>query len=184
MADLREPYVLAGFDGPPPSVRALQWAAKEARLRGLPLLVCHAWSPPYPSPPPGSPYLRGIREAARLVGEKGLLIAREAAPHTLVRATLQAGPAAAVLANHSSGASLAVVGAHEPTGFTRRAASSPAMRLPAYGHCPVIVVRKTAEPYGPIVVGPEGCTVLIVFQEAAKSNTIPLGKAKRLEPVG
>lgn len=34
--------------------------------------------------------------------------------------------------------------------------------------------------YGPIVVGPEGCTVLIVFQEAAKSNTIPLGKAKNL----
>jgi len=34
--------------------------------------------------------------------------------------------------------------------------------------------------YGPIVVGPEGCTVLIVFQEAAKSNTIPLGKAKKL----
>jgi hypothetical protein len=27
-------------------------------------------------------------------------------------------------------------------------------------------------------VGPAGCTVLIVFQEAAKSNTIPLGKAK------
>jgi anti-sigma factor ChrR (cupin superfamily) len=34
--------------------------------------------------------------------------------------------------------------------------------------------------YGPIVVGPEGCTVLIVFQEAAKANTIPLGKAKKL----
>ena len=32
--------------------------------------------------------------------------------------------------------------------------------------------------YGPITIGPEGCTVLIVFQEAAKSNTIPLGKAK------
>lgn len=32
--------------------------------------------------------------------------------------------------------------------------------------------------YGPITVGPEGCTVLIVFQEAAKSNMIPLGKAK------
>ena len=34
--------------------------------------------------------------------------------------------------------------------------------------------------YGPIVVGPEGCTVLIVFQEAAKSNTIPLGKVRSL----
>lgn len=32
--------------------------------------------------------------------------------------------------------------------------------------------------YGPITVGPDGCTVLIVFQEAAKSNTIPLGRAK------
>ena len=32
--------------------------------------------------------------------------------------------------------------------------------------------------YGPIVVGPEGCTVLIVFQEAAKSNTVPLGRAR------
>lgn len=31
--------------------------------------------------------------------------------------------------------------------------------------------------YGPITVGPDGCTVLIVFQEAAKSNTIPLGKS-------
>ena len=32
--------------------------------------------------------------------------------------------------------------------------------------------------YGPIVVGAQGCTVLIVFQEAGKANTIPLGKAK------
>jgi len=31
--------------------------------------------------------------------------------------------------------------------------------------------------YGPIMVGPEGCTVIIVFQEAAKGNAIPLGKA-------
>jgi anti-sigma factor ChrR (cupin superfamily) len=33
--------------------------------------------------------------------------------------------------------------------------------------------------YGPIRVGEEGCTVLIVFQEAGKSNTIPLGKARK-----
>jgi anti-sigma factor ChrR (cupin superfamily) len=33
--------------------------------------------------------------------------------------------------------------------------------------------------YGPIKVGPEGCTVLIVFQEAAKAITIALGKAKK-----
>lgn len=33
--------------------------------------------------------------------------------------------------------------------------------------------------YGPIKVGPEGCTVLIVFQEAAKANAIPFGKAAK-----
>ena len=32
--------------------------------------------------------------------------------------------------------------------------------------------------YGPITVGPEGCTVLIVFQEAGLANTIPMGKAR------
>lgn len=32
--------------------------------------------------------------------------------------------------------------------------------------------------YGPIVIGPEGCTVVIVFQEATGANTIALGKAK------
>ncbi|KHK91168.1 cupin domain-containing protein [Novosphingobium malaysiense] len=30
--------------------------------------------------------------------------------------------------------------------------------------------------YGPIVIGPQGCTVLIVFQEAARAMTIPKGQ--------
>ncbi|MCP3732798.1 hypothetical protein M9978_20470 [Sphingomonas sp. MG17] len=33
--------------------------------------------------------------------------------------------------------------------------------------------------YGPIKVGPEGCTVLIVFQNGAKSPPMMLGKAKQ-----
>lgn len=34
--------------------------------------------------------------------------------------------------------------------------------------------------YGPIKVGPDGCTVMIVFQAASKSAPIPLGAAKKL----
>ena len=37
--------------------------------------------------------------------------------------------------------------------------------------------------YGPIVVGPEGCTVIIVFQQASGAMTIPLGKAKATEDI-
>ena len=43
---------------------------------------------------------------------------------------------------------------------------------------------KAGTGYGPITIGPEGCTVVIVFQEAAGANTIPLGKAKALAEAG
>lgn len=171
MPDFGDSYVLAGFDGPPPSVRALRWAAREARLRELPMLVCHAWHPPSPFPP-GSQFLTCIRESAQRIVDTGLLIARDEAPHTTVRGLLQAGPAPAVLANQSFGAALAVVGAHEPASFTRHASQSPAIRLPAYGHCPVIVVRKIIRPGGPIVAGVDGSAVseavlAFAYEEAA-----------------
>jgi len=38
--------------------------------------------------------------------------------------------------------------------------------------------------YGPIEVGPDGCTVLIVFQEAAGSMMQPLGKNRELTATG
>lgn len=37
---------------------------------------------------------------------------------------------------------------------------------------------KAGTGYGPIKIGAEGCTVVIVFQDATGANTIPLGKAK------
>ncbi len=38
---------------------------------------------------------------------------------------------------------------------------------------------KAGTGYGPIVIGPQGCTVVIVFQDATGANTIPLGKARQ-----
>ncbi len=37
---------------------------------------------------------------------------------------------------------------------------------------------KAGTGYGPITIGPEGCTVVIVFQNATGANMVPLGKAK------
>lgn len=39
-------------------------------------------------------------------------------------------------------------------------------------------LAKGGAGYGPIVVGPEGCSVIIMFQEAAGAMTVPLGKAR------
>jgi anti-sigma factor ChrR (cupin superfamily) len=37
---------------------------------------------------------------------------------------------------------------------------------------------KAGAGYGPIRIGPDGCTVVIVFQDASGANTIPLGREK------
>ena len=39
---------------------------------------------------------------------------------------------------------------------------------------------KAGAGYGPITIGPDGCTVMIVFQNAAGANTVAVGKAKAL----
>jgi anti-sigma factor ChrR (cupin superfamily) len=44
-----------------------------------------------------------------------------------------------------------------------------------------IRLAKAGAGYGPIVIGPEGCTVLIVFQHATGAMTLPVGKAREAE---
>ncbi|WP_018549594.1 universal stress protein [Streptomyces sp. LaPpAH-108] len=48
--------VTVGFDGSPESRRAADWAAREARLRALPLRVVHVWEP-VPEPMAQAPLL-------------------------------------------------------------------------------------------------------------------------------
>jgi len=40
------PGIVVGIDGSEGSERALDWAAAEARIRGVPLKLLHAWYPP------------------------------------------------------------------------------------------------------------------------------------------
>jgi len=59
---MQMPGVLAGFDGSAPNARALEWAAGEARIRGVPLTVCNVWARPDPSAvTPITPNPRGER---------------------------------------------------------------------------------------------------------------------------
>jgi nucleotide-binding universal stress UspA family protein len=161
--------VLVGFDGSPESMRALRWAADEARLRRLPLVVCHAWDWPYPEPT--------MRDTLRKLGQQilddGIVIARRAAPSITVSGRLVAGSAREVLVNQSQNAALMVIGAQGNTASIDQALGSAAVQLPAYAHCPVLVVRETAQGRGrPIVVGVDGSAASeaalgFAFEEAA-----------------
>ncbi len=166
------PYVLVGFDGSAAGERALRWAAEEARLRRMPLVVCHAWDWPYPTPPSGPVALDTVRAMAGHVLDKGVRMARGTAPRTRTRGRLIAGPAPPILIDQSRDASLALVGTQRDRAFADMAAGSSALRLPAYAHCPVIVVRGVADRGRPIVVGVDGsaasdAALAFGFEEAA-----------------
>ena len=51
--------VLVGYDGSEGSTRALDWAAEDARRRGLPLTMLHSWDPRAGGWPPCPRLIRG-----------------------------------------------------------------------------------------------------------------------------
>ncbi|MEV5748479.1 universal stress protein [Actinoallomurus sp. NPDC052308] len=172
MATFDGSYVLVGFDGSPGAERALRRAVEEARVRRLPLTVCHAWHWPYPVPPSGPEALETARRMGRHTLEHGVFVARQLRPALTVRPRFATGPASAVLIDESENAALAVVGSHGRGGFAGLGAGSTALHLAAYGHCPVLVMRDDPEPGGPIVVGVDGspaaeAALAFAYEEAA-----------------
>jgi nucleotide-binding universal stress UspA family protein len=165
-------YVLVGYDGSAESERALRWAVDEARLRRMPLTVCHAWHWPYPVPPSGPQAVETVRRMAQHTLDRGVFIAQEASPRTPVRGRLADGPAPAMLVNQSKNAALAVIGTHGAGAFAGLEAGSSAVQLPSYAHCPVVVVRGAPDRSRPVVVGVDGsaasdAALAFGFEEAA-----------------
>jgi nucleotide-binding universal stress UspA family protein len=146
-------YILVGYDGTKAAEGALRWAAQEARLRLLPLRVCHAWRWPYPN----------------IYIDHGLTLARQMAPGARVRGTLTDGPAYTALMHEAENAEMTVVGSHEPGDLS---VDSTALRVPARAHRPVVVVRSSATRHGEVVVGVDGsagadAALAFAFEEAA-----------------
>ncbi|XRQ14463.1 universal stress protein [Actinomadura welshii] len=156
--------VVAGYDGSPASEAAVRWAAAEARLRGVPLTVAHAWDM-YAAVGAMAVPAVDLREAAEAVAAEGAARAREEigeAGRTEVRAVLGRGGAANMLMEAAAGAELIVVGSRGRGGFAELVLGSTAGELAAHAAVPVVVVRDrpaedgAASPGGPVVVGVDG----------------------------
>ncbi|GAA4639266.1 universal stress protein [Actinoallomurus vinaceus] len=165
-------YVLVGFDGSAGAERALRRAVEEARTRRLSLTVCHAWHWPYPVPPSGPEALETVRKMGRHTLDHGVFVARRICPTLTVRPRFAAGPASAILIEESENAALAIVGSHGRGGFAGLGAGSTALQLAAYGHCPVMVIRRDPGAGSPVVVGVDGSTsaeaaLAFAYEEAA-----------------
>ncbi|GAA0567074.1 universal stress protein [Actinomadura livida] len=163
--------VVVGYDGSPAGEAAVRWAAVEARLRGVPLTVAHAWDL-YGAAGPMAVPIGDLVAAAEKVVAEGADHAREETGE--VRAVIGRGGATSVLLEAADGAELIVVGTRGRGGFAGLVLGSTAVELASHASVPVVVVRERhaeGRPDGPVVVGVDGSAasleaIALAFTEA------------------
>jgi len=172
--------VIAAVDGSDDSLRALDWAADDARRRGAALRVVHvrqyaAWTPP-------GVLVAGLPEADDdpvLDEVRGHLDDRADLPSTEYVAL--EGVSAAVLPELGTSAQLLVLGSRGRGGFASLLLGSNGMAAAREADCPVVVVPRPGrevhdelptQPGPRVVVGlqvdsPDEATLSFAFAEAA-----------------
>jgi nucleotide-binding universal stress UspA family protein len=170
--------IVVGTDGSEESLKAVEWAAREAERRMLPLRVVSV-----PAMPPGmrvyepaatvANALRGI--AGRALG-KAVTRAEQVAPGLPIATDLVSGSPAPAVAAAGSGASMLVVGARGTGGFAAMVLGSVSKYAVIHAPCPVVVVREeTTGLRREVIVGirdPENASqaLAFAFEEAALRN--------------
>jgi nucleotide-binding universal stress UspA family protein len=168
--------VVVGVDGSEESLRAVEWAAREASRHGAPLRIVSAPAMPprmYASdaPPPAvAKVLGGVPR--RALGE-AITRAGEVAPGLLIDADLLTGAPALAVTGSGSGALMLVVGARGAGGFAAMALGSVSRYAAMHAACPVVAVREeTSVVHREVVVGIRDphdttATLAFAFEEAA-----------------
>jgi nucleotide-binding universal stress UspA family protein len=141
------PGITVGVDGSEHSRQALDWAIREAGLRGaaLTVLAVHEvagnhWTGNPEVYPSDQPATEAVRRAAEDLVQKALTQAGEPGPAAVtVRAV--SGLPAKELVSASSDADLLVVGSRGGGGFVKLMLGSVTNQVVSHAACPVVVVR-------------------------------------------
>ncbi|WP_367325312.1 universal stress protein [Streptomyces sp. HUAS ZL42] len=186
--------VVVGLDGSPESRAAAEWAAREAKLRGLQLKLVHAWEP-VPEPMAQAPLL-----GAETLQHWSERIPREAAegirlrhPGLEITVEQRGGRATEVLAEAAKDAELLVLGSRGLSGIGGYMVGSVGLAVVAHAERPVVLVRageqaadehetdpvgipSAATPYRPVVLGidaaaPHDSVIEFAFEAAALRST-------------
>lgn len=156
------PGIVVGADGSAESLRAVEWAAREAARHNYPLHVVsvpEVW--PYEEPPgkmadvgAAKAAAHAEREAADRAAAIATQRAAELAPDITVTAAVTEGTPAIELLASAAGAAMLVVGCRGSGGFSGLAIGSLSRYLATHAPLPVVVVREEAVTARPeIVVG-------------------------------
>jgi nucleotide-binding universal stress UspA family protein len=151
--------IVAGTDGSEESLRAVDWAAREAALRGAPLRIVAA-----AEAPPGMKSRACAGEYARvtdvLLGERDQALAAAAeraaktAPGVLIDTDQLRGPAALAVTESGAGAQMLVLGSRGIGAFTALLLGSVSRYVASHATCPVVVIKdEAAGTHGLVGVG-------------------------------
>lgn len=168
--------IIVGTDGSPHSMRAVEWAAGEAALRGASLRIVHAVAP-WLHDENVDPRLVPVREWLLAGGQEAIGAAVEAArtraPGLDVDGEVVPGGAARTLLERARDASLIVLGSHGAGTVAGLLLGSTALQVVAHTPVPAVVVRHV-EPVArqEIALGVDGLPVgepalAFAFEEAA-----------------
>jgi nucleotide-binding universal stress UspA family protein len=174
---------MAGVDGSENSLAALDVAAEEAHIRGLPLHIVHGFIGSIYSSSIAPTIVPGAEEAARQLTDDAASRVRQNYPDLVVQTHVLAGGEAAVIIDKATATDLVVVGSRGRGGFTSLLAGSVSTQVATHAPGPVIVVRPApdaarSDSRGHVVVGVDataGCVPAVDFAFAeAALHRVPL----------
>ena len=160
--------LFVGVDGSPPAKVAVDWAAREAASRNLPLTLVHVSGPPvlmmWPEVPMPPEYAGWQEDQGRKILDAASNVAEQAAGDSgglQILTEMPTGPTLATLVDLTRDAELVVVGCRGRGALARGLLGSVSSGLVRHAHCPVAVIHdedplmdKPAE--APVVVGIDG----------------------------
>lgn len=177
--------IVVGVDGSEPSLRAVDWAADKAALRGVPLRVVYAslWER-YERAVFAEGPARSEQILTDVLVEAAAKRARQRAPDVKISTEVVPQGPVPVLVREARDASALVLGSRGHGGGAELLLGSVSQAVAAHADCPVIVVRgghdnqAKSGAQGPIIVGvPEkpadSAAVRFAFREAAE-HAVPL----------
>ena len=142
----RQGRIVVGIDGSEHSKAALTWAAREAKLTGVPLTVVTTWEFPnsygYPVPWPEDV---DFAADAKIVLDETVTSVLGSSPTIELTGEVVEGHAALVLEDLSKTATLLVVGSRGHGEFAGMLLGSVSEFLATHAHCPLVIIRGDGE---------------------------------------
>lgn len=179
----KHPGVVVGVDGSPGSNGAIQWAARAAELRNVPLTLVHVVAPTAGAWLESSllpAWVHAQRERGRQVLDDALKVAKETCQRGLthIDCEMPSATSVAALVNLSKDADLIVTGCLGTGTLRGRHLGSVSSGISHYAHCPVAIIHDGARPdedsaQAPVLVGIDGSpeselATAIAFEEASR----------------